>query len=265
MFSDFDIASQDYDRVFTNSNIGKAQRNKVYTFLNPILKQEMQLSILELNCGTGEDAIYFSNFGHQVIATDVSQGMITVAKSKKKSNNVVFKVQDIKTISKQSFATQFDLVFSNFGGLNCLSSQQLELFFKTVSSLLLPGGKLIVVIMPKQCLWEQFYFSLKGDFKKAKRRKTNQSIPVNVNGVAVDTWYYNPEDIVSLCNKYFTLTDVKPIGLTIPPSYLENSILAKQPFLPIFKAMDRFLTGRFWAKYADHILLELTNSNDSVD
>ncbi len=260
MTNDFDIASQQYDTVFTYSKIGKAQRSRVYAFMNPIVKQAKKLAILELNCGTGEDAIYFSKFGHKVAASDLSEGMIAMAKAKEEAKNIVFSVQDINTISEASFNNKFDLIFSNFGGLNCLSSSQLQTFFKTASSLLLPEGKIIMIIMPKGCLWEQLYFYLKGDFKKAKRRNTNQSIPVNVHGVYVDTWYYNPEDIVSLSKKYFTLTNVKPIGLAIPPSYFGNSILAKQPLLSIFKMVDRFLTGRFWGKYADHLLLELTKN-----
>ena len=63
MTNDFDIASQQYYTVFTYSNIGKAQRSMVYAFMNPIVKQAKKLTILELNCGTGEDAIYFSKFG----------------------------------------------------------------------------------------------------------------------------------------------------------------------------------------------------------
>ena len=34
---------------FTYSNIGKAQRKRVYKYVNPILKQQKKLSILELN------------------------------------------------------------------------------------------------------------------------------------------------------------------------------------------------------------------------
>lgn len=260
MEADFDIASQEYDSIFTHSNIGKAQRNRVYKYINPIIKQDKKLSILELNCGTGEDAIYFSELGHDVIASDLSEGMIAVAKAKKNAENVAFSVQDINTITEDTFNKKFDLIFSNFGGLNCLSSEQLSTFFKTASEVLLPNGKLVIVIMPKQCLWEQLYFSLKGDFKKAKRRNTTKSIPANVHGIDVETWYYNPEDIVSLSKKEFTLTNVQPIGLTIPPSYLENSILAKKPLLPIFKVIDSIFTGRFWGKYADHLLLELTKN-----
>jgi len=257
MSEDFDIASGNYDATFTFSNIGKAQRQKVYKSINPILNQNRKLSILELNCGTGEDAIRFARLGHEVLATDISEGMIKVAKAKTNSKNLSFKIQDINSIDENSFDTQFDFIFSNFGGLNCLSKNQLESFFKKSTYLLKPSGKMTLIIMPKNCLWERLYFSLKGNFKNAKRRQTNKSVIANVEGFAVKTWYYNPEDIKILTSTFYNIKKIKPIGLTIPPSYLENSFLSKRPILSILKGLDSVITGSFWAKYADHFLIEL--------
>ena len=68
MLNDFDIASTQYDAIFTFSNIGKAQRGMVFKYLNPLINQSKKLSVLELNCGTGEDAIRFAKLKHDVIA-----------------------------------------------------------------------------------------------------------------------------------------------------------------------------------------------------
>jgi ubiquinone/menaquinone biosynthesis C-methylase UbiE len=255
MVNDFDSASSKYDAEFTFSNIGKAQRRMVFKYLNPIIHQDKKLSILELNCGTGEDAIQFSKLGHHVIATDISKGMINLAQAK--SKNVNFQIQDIKALQEESFETKFDLIISNFGGFNCLSKSEIETFFKTASRLLHPNGKIVLVIMPKYCLWEKLYFSLKGDFKNAKRRQTSESVIANVDGAKVKTWYYNPEDITSITKGHYNTEKVKPIGITIPPSYLEKSFLSKQPFLSILKSIDNLMTGSFWSKYADHFLIEL--------
>lgn len=257
MHSNFDSASNQYDKVFTFSNIGKAQRKSVYNYINFVIKSKKKLSILEINCGTGEDAILFGSFGHDVIATDISEGMIKVANAKKYPKNITFKALDINILSMDLFDKKFDLIFSNFGGLNCLSNEKLSDFIKNSSGMLNPKGKLILIIMPKNCLWERFYFSLKGNYKKAKRRSTSKSIIVNVDGADVKTWYYNPKDIVSLTEMSYNTKKIKPIGLAVPPSYLENSFLAKKPILSILKGVDRIITGSFWAKYSDHFLIEL--------
>lgn len=257
MPKDFDSASKNYDTAFTFSNIGKAQRQMVYKYLYDILVQDKKLSVLELNCGTGEDAKHFAELGHNVKATDISEGMISVSKAKCHLDNLEFSILDINTIDETTFEKKFDFIFSNFGGFNCLSKNEIDLFFKTATKILNPEGKIVLVIMPKYCLWEQLYFTLKGRYKKAKRRKTNQSVVANVEGASVNTWYYNPKEIVSLTEAYYTTHKIKPIGLTIPPSYLENSFLAKKSFLSIFKSIDTVFTGSFWAKYADHFLIEL--------
>jgi len=158
-------------------------------------------------------------------------------------------------VKESSFNKTFDLIFSNFGGLNCLSPKQLDSFLKTSINLLNPSGQLVLVLMPKHCLWEQLYFLLKGNFKKMKRRNTKEPVLANVNGISVSTWYYNPSDMLSMTSALYNLKKLKPIGLSIPPSYLESSFLAKPPFLNMFKKIDTIITGSFWAKYADHFLI----------
>lgn len=257
MHSDFDIAAPQYDDIFTYSNIGKAQRKLVFKHIKSIIQQDKKLSILELNCGTGADAIEFAKLNHDVIATDISKGMIEVAKAKQHPKNVEFRVQDINTITKNTFDQKFDFIFSDFGGINCLSHEQLKTFFKTSADLLVPNGKMAIVLMPKNCLWERLYFTLKGDKTKATRRNTTESIVANVDGVGVPTWYYNPQDISAAANDFYNTTKVKPIGVTIPPSYLEQSFVAKFPMINIFKGLDAVLTGASLAKYADHFLIIL--------
>ena len=258
MPNNFDIAAKNYDNVFTFSKIGSAQRKSVFRYLKPIISTSKKLSILELNCGTGEDAIRLANLGHLVLATDISKNMIDLAMTKESLENLDFKIQDINTISNQTFQKQFDLIFSNFGGLNCLSKIELETFLKTSKDLLTPNGKLVMIIMPKFCLWERLYFYLKGDFKNARRRHTEKSIPANVDGVKVPTWYYNPKEIISLTKTQYKPKRIKPIGISIPPSYLEASFLSKRPFLDILIGLEKIIGFPFLAKYADHYLIELT-------
>ncbi len=258
MPNDFDIAAKNYDNVFTFSKIGISQRRRVFNYLNPIINTTKKLSILELNCGTGEDAIKLADLGHLVIATDISKNMIDIAKSKRTSKNLDFKIQDINTISNQTFQKEFDLIFSNFGGLNCLSKVELEAFIKTSQSLLNQNGKLVFIIMPKSCIWERLYFYLKGDLKSAKRRLTKEPVLANVDGVKVPTWYYNPKEIISLAKLQYKPERLKPIGISIPPSYLETSFLSKKPFLDILVRLEKVIDFSFLAKYADHYLIELT-------
>ena len=87
MTESFDIAATTYDNTFTYSKIGKLQRNLVYEHLSKILPIDHNLDILEINCGTGHDAIWLANQGHRVLATDISSEMISIARSKQLNKN----------------------------------------------------------------------------------------------------------------------------------------------------------------------------------
>jgi ubiquinone/menaquinone biosynthesis C-methylase UbiE len=255
MDSDFDNLAMNYDAVFTRSAIGKAQRNRVYHFLSEEIRNTKSLHILEVNCGTGEDALFFAKNGHKVIATDISENMINEAKKKNASASVRFLQQDINTLTSASFSDKFDLIFSNFGGLNCLSLSQIRGFLTISEKLLKPKGKLMLVVMPKNCLWERFYFSVKGSFKEARRRNSNDPILVNVNGTEVSTWYYNPKDLMSLSKEKYNTLFIKPIGIAIPPSYLESYFERNKIFLNLLVLIEGLFSSRLWARYGDHYLI----------
>ncbi len=257
MPSDFDIAAASYDSAFTFSEIGKAQRKRVYSFLEKYILAEKNQRVLELNCGTGEDAIYLAGKGHQVIATDISEAMINAAQAKQGDHKVTFKVLDINALPSESFETSFDLVFSNFGGLNCLSPLELGTFFKRVPEILSSGGKLVLVIMPRNCLWERFYFLLKRNKAGYRRRKQKGPVVANVSGVEVATWYYNPGEVVTLADSNFTPIRVKPIGLAIPPSYMEPFFEKRKGLLRFLQRIEQWFNTSFWSRYADHFIIEL--------
>ena len=256
MSHDFDIAARTYDLDFTSSRIGSIQREQVRKHLEVLVNVKKKLNILELNCGTGADAAYMNKFGHKITATDISSEMIHVSKEKYSNTSITFQQQDITKISPNTFHEKFDLIFSNFGGFNCLSKTELVRFLKIAPSLLEESGKLVLIIMPKYTLWEQVYFYLKGEKQKARRRKTNSFVLANVQGVDVKTWYFNPSEIIEYSSN-FNATKTKPIGFCVPPSYLEKSILGKRNILGILKGLDQFFNWSFLSKYADHFYIEL--------
>ncbi|MEW7280225.1 class I SAM-dependent methyltransferase [Aquimarina sp. 2201CG1-2-11] len=258
MSSFFDIAATTYDNTFTNTKIGKAQREKVYRNLQSIFLTSEKLTILEVNCGTGEDALEFDKRNHKVVATDISENMVEIAKHKGKNTHVDFHVLDCNALSEHPVSkSKYDIIFSNFGGLNCLSYKEMQDFIQATAGLLKPSGKLIMVLMPKNCFWERLYFSIKGNFKNATRRNTNDAVSVNVDGTKVPTWYYNPKDIMLMKNKKFSLVKYIPIGISVPPSYLEKSFITKFPIWNIIYTVEKYIHFGFLAKYADHFLIEL--------
>nr|MBK9649803.1 class I SAM-dependent methyltransferase [Bacteroidota bacterium] len=178
----FDTAARQYDADFSLSQIGIVQRNQVYDFLNDYISIQKPLRILELNCGTGIDAFYFARAGHQVVATDASLSMINQCMSKLQIENINLKLSflqcDISNLS-QLKDNNFDLVFSNFSGFNCLNENDFANSIFQIQNKLNDNGKFIAVLFGTKSLMERIYFFFKFQFEKMNRREKYQS---NFNG-----------------------------------------------------------------------------------
>ncbi len=78
--SAFDALAPSYDDDFTHQPIGKILRTTVH---NRLLRHfSAGQHILEIGCGTGEDALFLGERGINVTATDVSDAMLDVSREK---------------------------------------------------------------------------------------------------------------------------------------------------------------------------------------
>ena len=250
----FDAYAQRYDEHFTNSLIGKAQRLQVYKKVLDYVKLDVK-SVLEVNCGTGEDALWLTKQGAKVLATDISEGMIAVAKNKNSNSSVDFKTLAAQNIS--SLAPDiYSVIFSNFGGLNCLNANELQKFKMGCEQLQKPSDQLTFVIMGTKCKWERLYFRLKKDKAKATRRQNKGGVDTIINDSHFKTWYYSPDDMKELFKENYNCICVKPIGLFVPPSYLEPYVAKRKIVFGLLKALDTiFGSFSFLSNYADHYLI----------
>ena len=260
----FDSVASSYDNDFTFSNIGKYQRKRVYHFLEKILPEDNSLEILEINCGTGEDALWFAKKGHHVIATDASLKMIEIANAKCKMQNAKFEVCSFNKLQKQFSNKKFDLIFSNFGGLNCINEVQLKKLSADLFSLLKPNGKFIAVIMGRRCLWEQFYFLAKGNLKKAFRRLSRDAVDAVLDSQVQKIFYYSPSEFKKIIETEFSIAMKKPVGIIIPPSYLEHFFRNKTRLLKIMNFKEKLLSFSFLSNLADHYFIVALRRNQEA-
>ncbi|MGE5352295.1 MAG: class I SAM-dependent methyltransferase [Acidobacteriota bacterium] len=92
---------------------------------------------LELGCGTGKNTPFLSAISEQMWAVDFSEGMISRAKEKLKSDNVTFSLADITSPWPFSDGA-FDLVVAN---LVLEHIEDLRFIFSEASRTLKKGGK----------------------------------------------------------------------------------------------------------------------------
>jgi ubiquinone/menaquinone biosynthesis C-methylase UbiE len=258
----FDNTAHSYDDNFTNTPIGRLQRNQVWGYLRRTYDDRFPENILELNCGTGEDAVFFAEHHSKVLATDIAEQMLTQARDKVRSRGldhlVTIQQLDLNKFPADLPSSRFDLLFSNFGGINCISSEQLQRFLEKALHLLTPGGRVILVIMPRFCAWETIYFSSKLEFKKAFRRSAKKTQKANLGNSFVETWYHSPGHIKRMAAKHYDIVNIQPIGISIPPSYFKKTFLTKPGILNKLNALENSL-GKysFFSAVADHYLIDL--------
>src|SRR4029453_10976804 len=121
--SPFDELAAGYDREFTRSACGEVLRSLVHERLPRVFGGRRR--ILELGCGTGEDAVHLARTGHRVYAVDASAEMIRLARAKAEAAGVAgsiqFQVLPVESLDSLPQAARFDGVFSNFGVINCVA------------------------------------------------------------------------------------------------------------------------------------------------
>jgi SAM-dependent methyltransferase len=249
-----------YDREFTFSRIGMAQRRMVWGYLDRML-QAPGMQVLELNCGTGTDAVHLARNGHRVLATDISEEMLKVAREKARQFGVEDRIthlrlgfEDLKRLA----TPPVDLVLSDFGGFNCIDADHLNDLVAPIADALKPRGRFIAVLMPDRCVSETIYHFLRGEWKEAFRRGRHDPVWAGLSGTGAVTWYHAPNAFRYAFASRFRVVNIRPIGLFVPPTHLEHRFGHRRAMLERLARWDERLSHWEWtARYADHYLIDL--------
>jgi ubiquinone/menaquinone biosynthesis C-methylase UbiE len=254
----FDHVAETYDAVFTNSLIGRAQRDSVWKELDRCFHPGQR--ILELNCGTGVDAVHLAERGVEVVACDVAPRMIQVARQRlsplRHGTRVDFRVLATEQIANLADRGPFDGAFSNFGGLNCV--RDLSAVARDLARLLAPGATALLCMAGHSVAWEIIWYLGQGNARKALRRfQRGGTIGRLAKGVAVEVQYPSARTMAHLFAPDFRLLRLKGVGVAVPPSYLEPLARRFPKVLKTLAGFDRLLSGvPVIRSLADHILLE---------
>ena len=125
-------------------------QDKDYTkealFISKLIKEEMvknnsDVRVLDVACGTGRHAMELSNLGYKVEGSDLSKEMIEIAinESKKKNFDITFYNESFQSIGK--IKKPYDVILSIFSAINYLTNyNDLSSAFKNIHSLLDDNG-----------------------------------------------------------------------------------------------------------------------------
>jgi ubiquinone/menaquinone biosynthesis C-methylase UbiE len=253
----FDALAEHYDDAFTNTLIGRAQRAVVWSEIDRQFKPGQ--NILEINCGTGVDALHLAERGVRVVACDASPGMIAAARRRLACACSIAPV-DLRVLPTEELGriegdASFDGAFSNFAGLNCV--EDLSSVGAELGRLLKPGGKMILCVFGRWCAWEILWYLARGDVRKAQRRLGREGCDVCLTeGASVRVSYPSVGDLRRSFAPWFRLEEWKGVGVAVPPSYAESIAEQYPRALHAAEILDRVF-GRIPVVkgLADHFLL----------
>lgn len=243
-----------FDAKDKSNGIIQGMRNTVRTHVLSVLKPGSR--ILELNAGTGLDAVFFAQNGFYVHATDNAEGMLDEIKKKVISCQLSGKLSteqcSFNELQKLSGKT-FDHIFSNFGGLNC--TPDLASVIGSFEDLLKPGGTATLVIMPPVSPWE-LITAFKGNFKLAFRRFKKDGALSHLEGVHFKTYYYSSAYVRKAFGKNFKLVKLKGLASISPPPYLHYFPKKYPKLYNLFAGLDKKLSSYFpFNRWADHFII----------
>jgi len=231
-------------------------RNKVYSHVTRLIPSGSR--ILELNAGTGTDAVQLAQRGYSVHATDIAPGMLDRLRDKVRDLNLADRV----TVEERSFlsledvtAAPFDAVFSDLGGLNCVPD--LSPIIRQLPKVLRAGSLVTWVLMPRICLWEWLEV-FRGNFRLAFRRLTRHAVRANLEGLQFDVYYFSPRQVIDWFGEDYDLVVLEGLSVITPTAESKNLAKRFPRLYHVLSWLDDKLSPHWpWNGWGDFYILSL--------
>ena len=257
----FDDLANTYDATFTDTLVGRVLRDIVWARLRATFGPAQR--ILELGCGTGEDAVCLADLGARVVATDPSPMMIQVAERKAASRSVSGQIEfhclRMEDVAACLDGGLFDGVLSNFGAVNC--APDLPSLVRQIAGRLAPGAPLLWVVMGRYAPWEWLWYTVRGQWAKASRRLRRNG--VEWKGMIL--CYPSPGQLAALLQPFFAVQRIAPLGVVLPPSYAAGWLASWPRVARVLTRLEwRAQRSRTLAWWSDHYIIEATRLDAPV-
>ena len=231
-------------------------RGKVYAHVSRHLPPGSR--ILELNAGTGIDAVALAQRGYHVHATDISPGMLARAREKV----AYFGLEERVSVQEGSFTdlseiegAPFDAVFSDLGGLNCIPD--LSPVIEQLPKVLCPGGIVTWVLMPPVCLWELAEV-FRGSFRLAFRRLSRKGARSHLEGLYFNVFYFPPHRVLDWFGNDYTHLELEGLSVITPTAESKNLAKRLPRLYATLARLDDNLSARApWWSWGDFYILSM--------
>ena len=255
----FSRTAEKYDAFADDHPNQTRMRNKVYSHIQRFVPAGSR--ILELNAGTGTDAVELARRGYIVHATDIAPGMLERLQHKVReldlSKQITYQRCSFTELDKIGGAP-FDAVFSDLGGLNCIPD--LSPVIAQLPLVLRPNGLVTWVLMPPVCLWEMAEI-FRGHPRLAFRRLARNGTRAQLEGVHFTVYYFTPEKVRRWFGDAYDCLAIEGLSVLTPTAESKN--FAKQ-YTRLYRTLswldDRLASRRPWRSWGDFFIITMRYS-----
>ena len=252
----FSRTAEKYDSFAEDHPHLTRMRNKVYAHVERYVPRGAR--ILELNAGTGTDAVQLAQRGYRIHATDIAPRMLSRLQNKVER----LRLHDRVTMEERSFLSlgdvrgaPYDAVFSDLGGLNCIP--HLTPVIRQLPGILKPGGVLTWVLMPHVCLWEMAEV-FRGNFSLAFRRFSRGRVRANLEGLNFDVYYFSPRQVIRWFGTDFELLALEGLSVLTPTAESKNFAKWHPRLYHVLSWLDDKLSSHWpWYGWGDFYILTM--------
>jgi SAM-dependent methyltransferase len=248
----WDVAAQTYEKAFIETLTGKLWRSAVWAELDQAFVPGS--TVLEMNCGTGVDAIHLAKRGIAVLACDISSAMIERARSNAAAAGldglIEFRVLPTENLEQIPRDRRFAGAFSNFSGLNCVGD--LVVVSASLAARLDPGSIVLLCMLGPSSKWERLWRIVQRRLDHIERRR-----PESNTAQSIQVTRYSYKEVAAAFRPYFDLRSRKGIGIFVPPAFVERTAARFPNILRMLGSLDRAVAKMpFFRDYGGCVLLE---------
>ncbi len=224
----FDDLAPTYDRDIAGNEVTIRMRNIFWRALLDVFHRGQR--VVEIGCGTGIDALWLAEQGLEVVATDISQGMVDRVAEKSRDKGLTAELicrklpaKDVGLLGQKFRFESFDGAYSHAGALNM--EPELARVPAQLWPLLRQSSPFVCSVINRTSLFEiLFYLSLLKPRKAFRRLGDFVPIPISRSGplqrYVVPSRFYTPSEIRRLFKEYFVLKRLQAMELLVPPANL---------------------------------------------
>lgn len=240
----YDAAAPEYDAALAQDPVAVWMRQQLWAHYARVIPA--QARILDFTAGTGADAIFLAQRGAQVLACDVSSGMLEELQRRARAEQLRVETRVLAAELLDRLDGQpFDAAVSGFAGINTIETPpQLA---HNLARLVKPRGRVILHALNATCIWETVNQIAHGQLPRTRTAE------IRIGGEQVKLHFFNPHELFRRAfAAQFTMRDLYGLSLVTAPTWIKRA----GPLAPALFRADRVL-GRVLPAAGDFFVMDL--------